>query len=211
MHASLYINPPVSFIHPSIYPFIHLSIHSFIHLSIYLSCNYLHIHHVLICIAVDMVNALSDHRSDFSHRQWTRLLGWGDPVGVNGFYAGWEQYCDVLRSEQSFDAGHSHHRHLQHQYRDRDSDSGGNDSMGNRIITYFFDWISYMFYSYLCDDGTVTSGYHHTSPYFMIAQCVIDYTIQSPYCHPSFSLCYLIYSTISVSPVFRAHEPSVSR
>lgn len=66
-------------------------------------------------------------------------------MGINGFYAGWEQYCDLLRTEQSFGADNSHRRHLQHQHRDRDSDSGGDDSMGNRIATDLFDWISYMF------------------------------------------------------------------
>lgn len=66
-------------------------------------------------------------------------------MGVNGFYAGWEQYCDLLRTEQSFDADHSHHRHLQHKHRDRGSDSGGDDSMGNRIATDLLYWISDMF------------------------------------------------------------------
>ena len=103
---------------------------------------------MVIRIAVDMVTALSGHRRDFSHWQWTRQLGWGDPVGVNGFYAGWEHYCDLLRTEQSFFAD-QHHRH-QHQHEDRESDSDSDDRMGNMMCSIVISYLAVLYDHLLC-------------------------------------------------------------
>lgn len=73
-------------------------------------------------------------------------------MGVNGFYAGWEHYCDLLRTEQSFDAD-QHHRHQQHQHEDRESDSDSDDRIGNMVCSIGYH--TCLYHTWLCDDGAV--------------------------------------------------------
>lgn len=42
------------------------------------------------------------HREQFSYSDWVRSRNLGDPVGLNGFYAGWEEYCNVIHERLDY-------------------------------------------------------------------------------------------------------------
>ena len=54
-------------------------------------------------------------------------MGWGVPVGVTGFYAGWDEHCDRLRSERSMVDDDDNNAEANRR-RDRD------DSIGNNLM-----------------------------------------------------------------------------
>jgi hypothetical protein len=41
-------------------------------------------------------------REQFSYLDWVRSRNLGDPVGLNGFYAGWEDYCGMIHDRQGY-------------------------------------------------------------------------------------------------------------
>lgn len=42
------------------------------------------------------------NRDGFAFRKWVKLMNFGDPAAVNGFYAGWEEYCDELHAKAGY-------------------------------------------------------------------------------------------------------------
>lgn len=41
-------------------------------------------------------------RDGLSHVEWAKALGFSAPMGVTGFYTGWDEYCDVLHKKQRY-------------------------------------------------------------------------------------------------------------
>lgn len=46
---------------------------------------------------------LCSRRENFPYEEWAKSMGFGDPVGVNGFYSGWEEsYCDRIHDRLGY-------------------------------------------------------------------------------------------------------------
>jgi phosphatidylethanolamine-binding protein (PEBP) family uncharacterized protein len=53
-------------------------------------------------IVLNEITELFHKRDGFPFMKWVRLMDFGDPAGINGFYAGWESFCDELHNRLNY-------------------------------------------------------------------------------------------------------------
>jgi phosphatidylethanolamine-binding protein (PEBP) family uncharacterized protein len=53
-------------------------------------------------IVLNEITELFHKRDGFPFMKWVRLMDFSDPAGINGFYAGWEAYCDELHNKLNY-------------------------------------------------------------------------------------------------------------
>jgi phosphatidylethanolamine-binding protein (PEBP) family uncharacterized protein len=53
-------------------------------------------------IVLNEITELFHKRDGFPFMKWVRLMDFSDPAGINGFYSGWEEYCDTLHVSLSY-------------------------------------------------------------------------------------------------------------
>eukprot|EP01032_Pedospumella_encystans_P020521 gene20521-23309_t len=63
------------------------------------------------------------HREQFSYLDWMRTRNLGDPVGLNGFFAGWEEYCTELHQQRGYVPPQDYLLHRQDAYLKKEAEA----------------------------------------------------------------------------------------